>query len=176
MKKIVLTYGLIAGAVMGIVLSLTTPFMCDPANMGKGMIVGYTTMLLALTLVFVGTKNYRDKFSNGTVTFGRAFGVGILISLVAAVIYSIAWLIIQHFMIPDFYEMYATKELESVIKEGATAKELADAQANAELMKSIGNNPIAIFFFTLLEPLPVGLLVTLVTALILKKKPAPSVQ
>jgi hypothetical protein len=172
MKKIVLTYGLIAGAIMGIMLSFTSSFMCDPAHMEKGMIVGYTTMLLSLTLVFFGIKNYRDKFSNGAVSFGRAFGVGILISLVAAVIYSIAWIIIQHYMMPDFYAMYANKELEAVKAAGGTAQEIASAQADVEFMKSVGNNPVAIFFLTLLEPLPVALIVTLVSALILKKKPA----
>lgn len=175
MKKIVLTYGLIAGAIMGLMMSIMMIAYngcMSEKDLQTGMIVGYTSMLMSLTLVFFGTKSYRDKFLGGAITFGRAFGIGILIALIASVIYVIAWMVLQHFMLPNFYTDYATHQLESMKAAGATAQEIAKAQPDIDFMKSIGDSLVMKFFFTLLEPLPVALVVTLISALILKKKPA----
>lgn len=175
MKKIVLTYGLIAGAIMSLMMLITfTVIGCDFSI--RGMIIGYTSMILAFTLIFFGTRNYRDNFQHGIISFGRAFGVGILIALIASVIYVIVWMIFQHFMYPDFYEQYGNKQMEMLQTGGASATELASAKKDLEFMKDVGNKPVLIFFFTLLEPFPVALLGTLISALILKRKTIPSVQ
>ncbi|CAN5914819.1 hypothetical protein BH11BAC7_BH11BAC7_26640 [soil metagenome] len=175
MRKIVLTYGLIAGSIMSLVLLVILGiFGCD--HMESGMIIGYTTMILAFTLVFFGTRNYRDNIRNGVISFGRAFGVGLLISLVASVIYVIAWMIFQHFIMPDFYQQYANDMINTAKASGASVSELQAKQTEMNSMIEMVKNPVVVFFYTLLEPLPPGILVTLVSAFIVKKKTAPAVQ
>lgn len=47
------------------------------------MVIGYTTIVLSFLLVFLGIRSYRENVGNGRITFGRAFGVDILITLVS---------------------------------------------------------------------------------------------
>src|ERR1017187_9822075 len=72
------------------------------------MLIGYASMLVALSLVFVGIRNYRDKYNNGVISFGKAFKIGIMIVLIASTIYVVAWLIDYFFFIPDFMEKYSS--------------------------------------------------------------------
>ena len=93
MKKTVLTFGLIGGVIIAAMMFATLPFI-DKIGFDKGVIVGYTTMVLAFMLVFFGIRSYRENVSDGRITFGRAFAVGILITLVICLFYVIAWEII----------------------------------------------------------------------------------
>ncbi len=176
MKKIILTYGLIAGSIMGLMILILFGLMGTACSMNNAMLITYTTMVAAFSLVFLGTKNYRDNFSHGTISFGKAFKVGILISLVASVIYVVAWMIVQHFMLPDFYAQYAAGEIEAAKSAGASAAEIAAKQKEMNDMVEMVKNPVVVFLFTLLEPLPVALLATLVTAFTLKSKSVSPVQ
>jgi hypothetical protein len=85
MKRTVLTFGLIGGAIMATMMFATLPFM-DKIGFDKGEIIGYTTMILAFMLVFFGIRSYRENVNGGHITFGRACAVGILITLVACMI------------------------------------------------------------------------------------------
>jgi hypothetical protein len=67
------------------------------------MLIGYASMLIAFSLVFVGIRNYRDKFNEGVISFGKAFKIGIMIVLIASTMYVVAWLIDYFFFIPDFF-------------------------------------------------------------------------
>ena len=82
MRKIVLTFGLIAGAILSAVLLITLPFQ-EQIGIEGGMVIGYTSMVLAFLMIFVGVKTYRDDVGGGTITLGRAFGVGMLIMAIA---------------------------------------------------------------------------------------------
>jgi len=84
MKKTVLTFGLIGGAIMAAMMFATMRFV-DKIGINKGEIIGYTTMIVAFMLVFFGIRSYRENVSGGRITFGRAFAGGILITLVACV-------------------------------------------------------------------------------------------
>ena len=86
MRKIVLTFGLIAGGILSLMMLLTIPFM-DQIGFERGEVIGYTTMVLAFLMIFFGVKSYRDNVAGGTVSFGRAFLVGLLITAVASVCY-----------------------------------------------------------------------------------------
>jgi len=85
-KKIVLTFGLIAGVVLSAEMVLTIPFM-DEIGFNRGLLVGYTTMVLAFLLIYFGIRTYRDNSPGGTVSFGRAFTIGILIGVIASACY-----------------------------------------------------------------------------------------
>src|SRR5690242_15701128 len=92
MKKIITTYGLIAGVLLGIFMWISMPLLRNGAvDFSNGMWMGYAGMVIALSLVFFGVKSYRDNYLNGAISFGQAFKVGILISLVASVMYCISW-------------------------------------------------------------------------------------
>jgi amino acid transporter len=172
MQRIVLTFGLIAGAILSVMMLLTVPFH-DQIGFDKGLVIGYTTMVLAFLMIFVGVKTYRDKVAGGTVTFGRAFKVGLLIMLVASVCYVATWEFIYYNLASDYLDKYAAYSLEKLKQSGASAEQVAaKAQAMAKF-KAMYQNPLVSIAFTLLEPLPVGLLFTLVAAAVLSRKRSP---
>jgi hypothetical protein len=168
-KKIVLTFGIIAGVILSVLMVATMPFI-DRIGFDYGLVVGYTSMVVAFLLVFFGIRSYRENVGGGQISFARAFSVGILIVLIASVMYVVTWEIIYFNFLPDFGEKYAAHMLEKARAAGASAEQLAAEAEKMNEMKSILNNPLLNAAFTLLEPLPVGLVLTLVSAAILRKR------
>jgi hypothetical protein len=171
MKKVVLTYGLIAGAVVSAFMAVSMISQADHLeNMGTGaMIIGYLGMLISFTFIFVAVKNYRDKQNGGTVSFGKAFSIGLLISLIASVMYVITWAFVYKYHMPNFMEGYSAKmiaEAKSSLSGAALDAEIASIN-NA---KDLYATPAGFILFTLAEIFPVGLLVSLIVALVLKRK------
>lgn len=171
MKKIVWVYGGIAGLIMGIMFFVTAP-MWDKGiiNFDNGMIVGYTTMVIALSLVFVGTKSYRDKEKNGVITFGQAFKVGILITLVATVLYALSWEVAYNTVSKGYSEKMSEYYSEEAKSGAKTEAEIKEAEVKAQEMITMYQNPVFRFAITMMEVSPVGLLVTLISAGLLRKK------
>jgi hypothetical protein len=171
MRKIIITFGLIGGAIVSASMLATVPLwkngMITPNN---GHILGYSTMVIALSMVFVGIKNYRDNHQNGIITFGKAFKIGILISVIAAVCYAVTWEFTYNFLMPDFMEGMAKYYNEQQIKNGATAEQLAAAKAQMDQMQAWYKNPIIRFAMTIMEIFPVGLIISLISAALLRKK------
>jgi Protein of unknown function (DUF4199) len=169
MRKIVLTFGFISGAMLSAMMLLTLPFM-DQIGMDKGEIIGYTTMVLAFLMVFFGVKSYRDNVGGGTIKFGRALLVGLMITLVASACYVATWEVIYYTIAPDFGDKYATHVVEKAKKSGATEAQIAAQQKEMKEFLEMYKNPLVNVALTFLEPLPVGLLFTLVTAIVLSRK------
>lgn len=170
MKKIVLTFGLISGIIMTGMLFPLLPFM-DKIGFDKGVIIGYTTMIMAFMLVFFGIRSYRENVSDGQITFGRAFAVGILITVVACVFYVVVWEIVYFNFMPDFLDKYASYEIEKARAAGATQQALDAQLAEMKSFKEMYNNNLFInAAFTFIEPFPVGLIITVISAAILRKK------
>src|SRR5206468_3567815 len=92
------------------------------------MLIGYASMFIAFSLVFVGIRNYRNKFNGGVISFGKAFKVGILMVLLASTIYVLAWLIDYFFFFPDFMDKYSAHMLDQLKASGASQAEI-DKQA-----------------------------------------------
>ena len=132
MKKTILTYGLIGGLIVSTVMVISFQVYRN-TNSEPGMLVGYTSMIVAFSMIFVGIKNYRDKFSDGMITFGKAFKMGLLIALIASTFYVVTWLIYYYCFAPDFMEKYTATMLRNLTKEGASAATIA---AKTEEMKS----------------------------------------
>ena len=168
MQKIVLTFGLIAGAVLSVMMFLTIPFMDQLGD--HGLLIGYTTMVLAFLMVYFGIRSYRDNVNGGQVTFGRAFKVGVLISLVASTCYVASWEFIYHNITPDFVENYATSTLAKARKSGATDAQIEQKKKEMAEFAEQYKNPLINIAYTYLEPLPVALLFTLVSAGMLSRK------
>lgn len=172
MKRIVLTFGLIAGAILSVMMLLTLPFH-DQIGFDKGYIIGYTTMVLAFLMIFVGVKTYRDTEAGGKVTFGQAFKVGLLIMLVASACYVATWEIIYYKFTPDYLDKYAEYSIDKLKQSGASAEQVAAKAEEMAKFKVMYQNPLVNIAFTLLEPLPVGLLFTVIAAAVLSRKRRP---
>ena len=169
MKKTVLTFGLIAGAILSGVMLVLLPFR-DAIGFERGMVVGYTTMVLAFLLVFFGVRSYRDNVAGGTVSFGRAFTVGALIALVASLCYVATWELVYFKLAPDFATKYQAHMIERARADGATEAQIAAKQAEMEKFAKMYQNPAINAAITFLEPLPVALIVALVSAGVLSRR------
>jgi len=169
MRKIVLTFGLIAGAVMSVMMFITLRFQ-DQIGFDRAAVVGYTTMVLAFLMVFVGVKTYRDTLAGGSVTFGRAFLVGLLIMLVGTVCYVATWEVIYHKVMPDFGDKYAAYAVDNAKKAGKTDAQVAELTRQMAEFKEAYKNPLVNVAYTFLEPLPVGLPFALIAAFVYSRK------
>lgn len=172
MKRIVLKFGLIGGGLLGLMLVATIPFV-DKIGFEYGMVVGYTTMVLAFLLVFFGIRSYRETIGNGQIGFGRALGVGLLIMIICTICYVVTWEIVYFNFLPDFGDKYAAYAIEKARASGASAEQLAKQLEEMRKFKEEYNNIFYNAAFTFLEPLPVGLPMTLISALILRKRRRP---
>lgn len=170
MRKIVLTFGLIAGAIMATMMAITMPFANQGDHGGKWEIIGYTTMILAFLMVYFGVRTYRDNELAGRIRFGQAFKVGILITLIASTCYVGAWEVIYRTMVPDFMEKYAAQTIEKVRASGASEAEIDAQKQKMAAMVEGYKNPVVRAGWTYLEVFPVGLVVVLVSAGILSRK------
>jgi hypothetical protein len=169
MKKTVLTFGLIAGGLLAAFL-VGTILLVKNIGFDKGEIVGYAGMVLAFLLVFFGIRSYRENVAGGAITFGRALGVGLLIMVIASACYVIAWEIIYFNFIHNFVDKYAAHMVEEVRNSGAGEAAIQAKLQQMKKFKELYENPFFNAAITFLEPLPVGLVMTLVSALILRKK------
>ena len=170
MKKVVLTFGLLAGAVLSLMMTITVA-LAEKIGFDKGVIIGYTTMVLAFLLVFFGIRSYRDTIGQGRISLLRALSVGLLIMAIASVCYVVTWEIVYFNFMPDFIEKYtahATQDLRNSGKPPAQIEQ--EIQDMNRMMTLYKNNFLVNIAFTILEPLPVGLVMTLISALILRRR------
>lgn len=169
MKKTILTYGLIAGSIVSAMLFITQPlFRNGTLNHQNGVYVGFTSMIVAFSLIFFGVKAYRDQHLNGNITFGKAFAAGILIALVGSLCYAVTWEFIINFVYPDFAQWYSQCQIDQLVKDGASEAKLAEAKLDLKQFEAMYSNPFIRFGFTLLEILPVGIIITLISAGLLR--------
>ena len=168
MKKIALKFGLISGLILVGISAVTVPLHLNGTiDMTMGMWLGYTVMTLSFIPVFLGVRAYRDE-RGGAISFGRAFGLGMLITLVSSLCYVAAWEIVYFGgLVPGFEERMKAEQLADLEKEGASP----DKIAQVEKMWQLYRNPAINAGITLLEPLPVALIVSFVAAGILRRKP-----
>lgn len=169
MKKIVLTFGLISGAILSATMLLAILFK-DAIGFDRGEIIGYTSMVLAFLLVFFGVRSYRDNVAGGTVGFGRALAVGSLIALVASLCYVATWEVIYFTIAPDYLAKYQAHMLETARAGGASAEAIARKKAEMAHFAQLYRNPAINAAMTFLEPLPVALIMALVSAGALSRK------
>ncbi|HTQ84726.1 MAG TPA: DUF4199 domain-containing protein [Candidatus Solibacter sp.] len=170
MKKTILTFGLISGAISSLLMVVTVPF-AHKIGFNKAMVMGYTTMVLSFLLVFFGIRSYRDDAGNGHITFTKAFAVGICITLISCLFYVGTWEVLYFNFMPDFLVEYNAHVIEKLKASGASPMAV---QAKIEELKQFATmyqNPLINAAMTFIEPFPVGLVITLLSAAILRKKP-----
>jgi hypothetical protein len=170
MRKTILTFGLISGAVISVMMMLTMPFHDAIGFETAGLVVGYTTMVLAFLLIYFGVRSYRDNVAGGTVRFGRAFVVGALIGLVSSLCYVATWEVIYFKFMPDFMDKYNARVIEKARASGESEAALARRSEEMAKFNEQYKNPAFNAAVTLVEPLPVALLVALISAGVLSRR------
>ena len=172
MKKNVIIFGLISGIIVSTAMAISMVKCYDsPAGFDSGMLIGYASMIVAFSFVFIGIKNQRDKFNNGVISFGQAFKTGFLIALIASTLYVIVWAIEYNYFMPDFMDKYSEYMMDKVKTSGVSQAEIDKKLEEMASAKEMYKNPILFALITYVEILPVGLLITLISATILKRKP-----
>jgi hypothetical protein len=168
MLKRILIYGTIAGLIVGV--PLFTVSVATTGHSPYGMVLGYSIMLIALSAVFVAIKRHRDADLGGVIGFWRAFGLGLAISVIAAVFYVLAWesaLAVTHM---DFAGGYAKAVIAQQQAKGVSGDALARITAEMEQFKVQYANPLYRLPMTFAEIFPVGLLVSLISAGLLRNR------
>ncbi len=174
-QKNIIIYGFIAGVIVSVLMLSSVNYLSHcggNADYNTSMVIGYASMLLAFSLVFVGIRNFRDKYNGGIISFSKAFKIGIMIVLIASTIYVVAWLIDYFFFIPDFMDKYSAHMIAEMKANGASQSEIAKQSSEMENFGKMYKNPFFNALMTYAEILPVGLIVTLISSLILKRKQA----
>jgi hypothetical protein len=171
MKKIILTYGLIAGAIVSAMMLISMPlYNKGVINMDYGELIGYTTMVIALSMVFFGIKSFRDNHQNGAITFGKGLQVGLLISVIATLMYAFAWEITYSRMSEEFTQKMSERHIEKIKAGGATEAEVQAAKKEMASFVEMYKNPFVRFGMTTMEIFPVGLVISLLSAGLLRRK------
>lgn len=172
MKPVIWKYGLLAGVILAALMFLTVPFVDAIGDMG--VVLGYTTMLIGFMMVFFGIRAYRDGEGGGKVTFGRACLIGLAITAIGSLCYVGAWEVVSRKYMPDFADKYSARIMAKARADGMPEAELAATQKKMDEFAKSYKNPWYRMSMTLLEPLPVGLILTLVASRMLRRAPSAS--
>ncbi len=169
MKKIVLTFGLIAGVMISVLMGGSLLIANRIGNF-HSMLLGYTIMVASFLLVYFGIRSYRDNNLAGQISFGRAFACGILITLITCVCYVAMWEILYFNFMPHFMDSYFAAQIQQVQSAGLDPATTAAKVAAIQHSQQMYQNPFINMAYTFMEPLPVGLIITLVSAAILRRR------
>ena len=163
MGKTVVAFGLISGGVLSALMAATVPFE-EKIGYDNAMVIGYTTMVVAGLLIYFGIRSYRDNVAGGSIGFGRAFAIGALIALISSACYTATWEVIYFNFEHDFMTKYQAREISSMKAKGATQADIDKRSADLKKYADMYENPAINSAMTMMEPMPVGLLIALVSA------------
>src|SRR3954470_12461708 len=168
MKKTILTFGAISGAVSSAMMLLTLPLL-DRIGFDNGAVIGYTGIVASFLPVFFGIRAYREQ-QGGALTFGRACSVGLLITLISCACYVATWEVIYFKIRPGFADEFASHAIEKVRASGGTPQAIEDTRRQMADFKKLYDNPVINAGMTFVEPFPIGLVVTLISAGALRRR------
>lgn len=169
MKKTVLQFGIIGGIIVSLFMGISMLSMDENTDMGNAEYIGYASMIIAFSTIFVGVKSYRDKELQGVISFGKAFKIGLYIALVASTLYVISWMVLSEFVMKDFAINYMNSNIADWEQSGLSAEEIKAKTVEMNTWMEYYKNPIIKALITYMEILPVGIFVSLVSAAIWKK-------
>jgi hypothetical protein len=169
MKKVVLTFGLISGVMISVLMN-SSLLLASRIGSGHSMMLGYTIMVASFLLIYFGIRSYRDNNLAGQISFGRAFSCGILIALITTVCYVGSWEILYFNFMPHFMDSYFAAQIHQVQASGRDPATVAAQVAAIQRSQQLYQNPFVNMAYTFIEPLPVGLLMTLISAALLRRK------
>ncbi|CAN5536831.1 hypothetical protein BH10ACI2_BH10ACI2_14450 [soil metagenome] len=174
MRKIVISFGLAAGAIMIACIFLEGTLVSRGIVQTAWMeMIGYATMLVSLSMVFFGIKSYRDNHAGGVITFWKGFQIGVLISLIASVLYFCGGEL-YNAVNPDFFpkvmERVTEQQKISMKEKGATDEEIAKKDEELANIMTLFKNPLLRFAVFLMEMFPIGVIITLISAALLRRR------
>lgn len=172
MNKTILTYGLLSGALISVFMVGSALYYRNTMNFEGGELFGYASILLSMLFVYFGTRAYRDQRAPAGLGFWEAFKVAILIAVISCICYVVVWLIVYQTLMPDFMDKFIEHALTKLKESGASETQISQEATKMQEMKVMYQNPLFRAAITFLEPFPVGLLVSLVSSFLLKRKPA----
>jgi Protein of unknown function (DUF4199) len=170
MRKIILTFGLISGAISSLMM-VATVALGDRIGFDRGAVIGYTSIVLSFLMVFFGIRTYRDNIGDGQITFLKAFAVGISITLISCVCYVATWEILYYNFLPGFWDKYGAHLVDKLTASGASPAAVQAKLQQVRKYKELYKNPLFNAALTFIDPFPIGLLMTLISALVLRRKP-----
>lgn len=173
MRKVILKFGLLAGAIVSVLMLLNMALWDKGVlNFDSAELVGYATMVIALSMVFFGIKSYRDNHQNGAIKFGKGLQVGLLITLIASLMYATTWEAYYQTNpnVQAHLDKYTEHYLNKLKESGASPAELEQQVKKMADLKEMYKNPVIRFGFTLMEILPVGIILALISAAVLRRK------
>ena len=170
MKNLVLKFGLLAGVIVSVFMIIGTNLAGRDINFDVAQVLGYAGMLIAFSTIFIATKKQRD--ADGFITFKKALQIGLIITLIASLMYTITWMIISGGpAASEMMDAYFQESIADIQASGATEAEIQKQVDRMNRMKENYGNPLYKFFLTFfVEIFPVGLIVSIISALILRKK------
>ena len=164
MNKIVLKNGLFGSSIVTALLLSVTFYMKANPEKEVSMFFGFAGMLVAFIFVVLGVKQQRDT-NNGFISLGKAFLTGFWITLIISTIYVVVWLIVFYNFFPNFAEHYTDMAIAK-----ASPDEVDKVTEEMNSFKEMYKNPTMVILLTYMEILPLGIVFSLISALILKKK------
>ena len=169
-QKTALKFGLISGGIQALIMIFFTQKMLETkSSLGQSELIGYGVMLVALSLIFFGIREHKIKTLGGIISFKEAVKVGGLIALFAALIYTFTWILITEFN-PALHESIANMYIKDIQNKGLTDMELQTALSEVEQTMENYKKPLFKFGITMMEILPLGLIVSLISSIILRTK------
>lgn len=160
---------MIAAALMFITQLIAKATGSNMFTFEYGLYIGYTSILIAMAVIYFAIKYYRDNVNGGNMTFGQGLLIGMGVTAISCIFYSLMWLVVYYNFMPNFMEDYANYTIEKMKLAGDSAETIAQMQSEMSGYKEMYSNPFSIFLITLLEPLPVGLLLTFIFAVFQRK-------
>jgi hypothetical protein len=170
MRKIIVTFGLISGAISSLVMIALVTFG-DRIGFDRGAVTGNTSIVLSFLMVFFGIRTYRDNIGNGQITFLKAFAVGLSITLISCIFYVVTWEILYYNFLPGFWDKYGAHLVEKLTASGASPAAVQAKLQQVRKYKELYKNPLFNAALTFIHPFPIGLIITLISALVLRRKP-----
>ena len=171
MKKAVLTYGFISGIMVSVLMGGSL-LLADRISSGHSMLLGYTIMVASFLLVYFGIRSYRDNQLAGHISFGRALACGLLITLIATACYVATWEVLFFKFMSHSMDGYFAAQIRTAQASGLRPTAMAAKVAAIRHAQALYQNPWINMLYTLIEPLPVGLVITFASAAVLRRKPA----
>ena len=170
MKNQVLKFGIIGGLILAVAMLTTIIFLPKDFHQKWGVVIGYITMLIGLSTVFLGTKSFRDNQQAGLITFGKAFKIGLYITLIASTFYVLAWFIYSNTAAgQEMIDQYIQFSIDKIKASDASPEEIQASIAKINDNRDIYKNHLFNLGMAFLEIFPIGLIITLISSLILKK-------
>jgi len=168
MKRTIWVFGVISGLISSVLMLATLPF-AHRIGYEHSLFVGYTVIVAAMLLVFFGIKSYRDT-NGGHISFGKGFLIGLAITLISCVFYVVTWEIMYFGFMPHFLDNYGDYMIQKMQASGATQAAIQSKLEELKHMREMYNNPLINAAMTFIEPFPVGLGITLISAAVLRRK------